>query len=149
MAEYKFNKDGSLRTEDYKFTVYSLDDPALKQLREVVADHNKETRARCRRNKFNTGQYIANQLMRVRIMPRGPRVEAAWDDYKSRRAYDSYLPMRHGESFDVYVGRDTTAAYIMQRELQTGLTPGMQARIDRHQAEIWKIQQEGRNRLNG
>lgn len=149
MAEYKFNKDGSLRTEDYKFTIYSLDDPALKQLREVVADHNKETRARCRRNKFGTGEYIANQLMRVRIMPRGKRVEAAWGDYKSRRAYDSYLPMRHGESFDIYVGRDTTAAYIMQRELQTGLTPGMQARIDRLETEIWKIQQEGRDKLNG
>ena len=149
MGYWKGNQDGTLRTPDYKFTVDSLDDADLLELRRVVRAHNVETRARCRRNKFGRGEYVANQLMRVRIMPRGKRVEAAWDDYKSRRAYDSYLPMRHGEYFDVYVGTDTTAAYIMQRELQTGLTPGMQAKIDRHQAEIWKIQQEGRDRLNG
>ena len=149
MAYYKGNQDGTLRTPDYKFTVDSLDDADLIQLRDVVSAHNAEIRKQCRRNQWNRGEYIANQLMRIRIMPRGPRVEAAWGDFKSRRAYDSYLPMRHGKTYDIYVGQDTTARYVMQRELQTGLTPGMQAKIAKHQEEIWKLEQEGRNRLHG
>lgn len=149
MGYYKGNRDGSLRTEDYKFTVDSLDDADLVQLRIAVRKHNVAIRKQCRRNKYGNGERLASQIMRVRIMPRGERVEAAWGDYKSRRAYDSYLPIRHGKTFDVYVGTDETARYVMQRELQTGLTPGMQAKINRLQNEIWDIQQEGRNRLHG
>ena len=149
MAHYKFNKDGSLRTADYVFTVDSLDDPQLKELRKTVANHNREVRKLCRRNQWNRGEWHAQWLKRVRIMPRGERVEAAWGDYKSRRAYDSYLPLRHGKHFDVYVGQDTTARHVMQRELQTGLTPGMQAKIAKHQEEIWKLEQQGRNNLHG
>ena len=155
MAWYKHNSDGTLRTEDYKFTVKDLNDPELRVLRQVVANHNKQVRKDARRNQFGRGEYIANRLMRVRIMPRGARREHARKDYpgygsfRSSAAYDSYLPMRYGTSFDVYVGRDTTAAYRMQRELQTGLTPGMQAKIDRLQGEIWDIQQQGRENLYG
>ena len=148
MGYYKGNQDGTLRTQDYRFTVDSLDDADLAQLRDVVKAHNREIRKRCRRNKYNNGTWLAKQIMRIRIMPRGPRVEAAWDDYKSRRAYDSYLPLRHGKTFDIYVGTDETARYVMQRELQTGLTPGMQAKIDRLQNQIWDIQQQGRDNLN-
>lgn len=155
MAWYKHNSDGTLRTEDYKFTVKCLDDPELRQLRDVVAAHNKEVRKDARRNQFGRGEYIANRLMRVRIMPRGPRREHAARDYagrgsfRSSAAYDSYLPMRYGTSFDVYVGQDTQARYVLQRELQTGLTPGMQAKIARLQTEIFKIEMEGRDNLHG
>ena len=146
MAWYKHNRDGTLRTDAYKFTVKDLNDPEVRNLKQVIAAHNAEVRKACRRNKYGTGEYYANQLKRVRIMPRGARVEAAWGDYKSRRAYDSYLPIRHGETFDIYVDQDKTATYVMQRELQTGQTPGEQAKINRLQNEIWKITAEAHTR---
>lgn len=40
---------------------------------------------------------------RVRLMPRGPRVQAALSDYGRARAYDSYLPQRYAVRFDVYI----------------------------------------------
>ena len=149
MGNYRFNNDGSLRTPDYVFSVDSLDDPDLQILREQVKEHNKETRKLARRNKWNRGSYHADHLQRVRIMPRGKRVEAAWNDYKSRRAYDSYLPIKHGEHFDVYVGKDTTAAYRMKQELETGLTSWEQQKISKLQYEIMLIESEGFKRKRG
>ena len=149
MAWYKHNKDGSLRTDAYKFTVKDLNDPEVRHLKQVIAAHNAEIRKQCRRNQWNRGEYLANQLKRVRVMPRGARVEAAWGDYKSRRAYDSYLPVRHGQTFDIYVDQDKTATYSMQRELQTGQTPGEQKKLDRLQNEIWDITFQARKRING
>lgn len=155
MGYWKGNQDGTLRTPDYKFTVDSLDDPDLLELRRVVRAHNVKIRKECRRNKWGRGEYHANQLMRVRIMPRGPRAEHAenmfnhWGTQLSRRGYDSYLPLQFGKTFDVYVGQDSHARYVMQRELQTGLTPGMQAKIAKLQEQIWKIEIQGRDNLHG
>lgn len=150
MAEYKLCSIASwngnrMRTEAYQFTVESLDDPLLVALKKEIARNNKAMRALARQ----TGrEYYAHNLKRVRVMPRGPRVEAAWGDYKSRRAYDSYLPIRHATHFDVYVQKDDKV-YKLIRELQTGLTPGMQDKIERLQAEIWCIAEEGRRNLDG
>lgn len=40
---------------------------------------------------------------RVRLMGRGPRRQAAIQDYGRKHAYDSYLPQRHAVRFDVYI----------------------------------------------
>ena len=40
---------------------------------------------------------------RVRLMGRGPRAQAALQDYGRKRAYDAYLPQRYAVKFDVYV----------------------------------------------
>ena len=45
----------------------------------------------------------APTMKRVRVMGRGPRVQASLSDYGRRRAYDSYLPQRYATSFDVYI----------------------------------------------
>jgi hypothetical protein len=46
----------------------------------------------------------APTMKRVRVMGRGPRKEAAMNDYGRPRAYDAYLPQRYATSFDVYIG---------------------------------------------
>ena len=95
-----------------------------------------------------TGQeYYARNLRRVRLMPRGPRVESAWTDYKSRRAYDSYLPMRHATHFDVYV-QDDDKAYLLVEELRTGIAPGVRAKINQQQAKIWEIEHEFNHQMH-
>ena len=40
---------------------------------------------------------------RVRLMGRGPRKQAALNDYGRKRAYDAYLPQRYAVRFDVYI----------------------------------------------
>ena len=82
-------------------------------------------------------------------MPRGPRAEAAEAMYRSRRAYDSYLPMGLGEWFDVYVGDDSTAQYELKRELDTGMTPGEMRKISKLDHEIMMIKFAGRQRKRG
>jgi hypothetical protein len=42
---------------------------------------------------------------RVRLMGRGPRVQAALQDYGRKRAYDAYLPQEYAVKFDVYVSQ--------------------------------------------
>lgn len=115
------------RTEAYQFTVTSKDDPQVIALKKQVAFANKLSREATRGYNYSN---TVHALWRVRLMPRGSRVESAWDDYKSRRAYDSYLPQRHADRFDVYIHRDTTAERMMQRELDTGLTSGQLRKID-------------------
>jgi len=143
MAEYKMSSVADaygckLRTPNYRFTIESLNDPHLAALRKEVKRNNKAIRALARQ----TGrEYYANGLKRVRLMPRGPRVEAAWTDYKSRRAYDSYLPMRHATHFDVYV-QDDDKAYQLVQEIRYGITPGMRTKIEDQAAKLWKLENE-------
>ncbi len=40
---------------------------------------------------------------RVRLMGRGPRRQAAIQDYGRKHAYDAYLPQRYATRFDVYI----------------------------------------------
>ena len=75
-----------------------------------------------------------------------PGAEAAEAMYRSRRAYDSYLPMGLGEWFDVYVGDDFTAQYELKRELETGMTPGELRKISKLDHEIMMIKFKGRMR---
>ena len=104
--EYKLSSTGEARTSDYMGTVTNLHDSDLERIKTNVRIRNREVRNVSRKH----GRAIGT-LQRVRIMPRGPRAEAAEAMYRSRRAYDSYLPMGLGEYFDVYVGDDSTAQY--------------------------------------
>ena len=79
-------------------------------------------------------------------MPRGPRAEAAEAMYRSRRAYDSYLPMGLGEWFDVYVGDDSTAQYELQNELSTGMTVSEMRKISKLEHDIMMLKIAGRQR---
>ena len=118
MAFYRLPKmsweGAKLRTPAYQFTVFETNDLLLLRLKQEVARHNKAMRALARQTGL---EYYADRLKRVRLMPRGPRVEAAWQDYKSKRAYDSYLPMRHGTHFDVYINADDKA-FLLKNELR-------------------------------
>ena len=133
------------RTDAYQFTTEDRNDPEIKSLKAKIAFANKLSREATRDSAQWSGK--VNALFRVRLMPRGPRVEAAWGDYRSRRAYDSYLPLRHGTHFDVYVHRDTTAEWMMQREVDTGLSQGQLRRVDRERDELRKQEWEMRKRL--
>ena len=139
--QYKLSSTGEARTSDYIGTVTNLHDSDLERIKANVRIHNREVRAVSRKHDREIGT-----LRRVRIMPRGPRAEAAEAMYRSRRAYDSYLPMGLGEWFDVYVGNDSTAQYELKRELDTGMTPGELRKISKLDHEIMMIKFKGRMR---
>ena len=142
MAEYRLPlnswEGAKIRTPAYQFTVYDLDDPLLLSLRREVKRNNKAMRALARQTER---EYYADNLKRVRIMPRGARMEAAWDDYKSRRAYDSYLPMRHGTRFDVYIQADDKA-YQLKEEIRYGITPGIRAKLNQQSRARMELEVE-------
>ena len=126
-------------------TVTDKNDPRVLEMKKHVAFANKLSREETR-NGYSRGN--VNPIWRVRFMSRGPRVEAAWDDFRSRRAYDSYLPQRHANRFDVYIHRDRTAEWMMQRELDTGLTPGQLRSIDKANDAIRLAEFEEMKKLN-
>ena len=139
--KYKLSSTNEARTADYIGTVTNLHDSDLERIRANVKLHNSEVRATSRKH----GRAIG-QLRRVRIMPRGPRAEASAAMYKTRRAYDSYLPMGLGEWFDVYVGDDSTAQYEFQNELSSGMTVSEMRKISKLEHEIFMLKLEGRRR---
>ena len=141
--KFKLSSTGEARTDDYMGTVTSLHDSDLERIKTNVRLHNREVRATARKYGRPIGK-----LRRVRIMPRGPRAEAAEAMYRSRRAYDSYLPMGLGEYFDIYVGEDSTAQYELARELSTGMSPGELKKIDKLKNEILHIEINARIRKN-
>ena len=130
------------RTDDYRGTITSLDDPQLKAIKDNVAAHNAHFRATSREYGRKIGQ-----LLRVRLMPRGPRAEAAKADYKWKRAYDSYLPQRHATHYDVYVGQDDHNQRLLVEELETGMTQGELAKKRKLQEQIWRLDMKGLNRI--
>ena len=132
-----------MRTEAYQFTTTDPKDERILELKRMLKFTNKLSRE-ATRNGWNR---TVHALWRVRLMPRGKRIEPAWQDYRSRSAYYSYLPIRHGSRFDVYVHRDTTGEWMMQRELDTGLTPGQLRRVDRERDELRKQEWEMHKRL--
>ena len=122
-------------------TVSNLHDSDLERIKANVRLRDREVRNVSRKH----GRAIGT-LQRVRIMPRGPRAEAAEAMYRSRRAYDSYLPMGLGEYFDVYVGDDSTAQYELQNELSTGMTVSEMRKISKLEHDIFMLKLEGRRR---
>ena len=75
-------------SSDYKFTVDTLNDPVISDLKQLLKEHNSVLN-RINKNlgfrKYNTKG--------IRIRPRGPR-NSSW-------AYDT--PMENATHFDVYV----------------------------------------------
>ena len=139
--QYKLSSTGEARTSDYIGTVTNLHDSDLERIKANVRLRNREVRNVSRKH----GRAIGT-LQRVRIMPRGPRAEAAEAMYRSRRAYDSYLPMGLGEYFDVYVGDDSTAQYELQNELSTGMTVSEMRKISKLEHDIMMLKFAGRQR---
>ena len=139
--KYKLSSTGEARTSDYMGTVSNLHDSDLERIKANVRLRNREVRATSRKH----GRAIGT-LQRIRIMPRGPRAEAAEAMYRSRRAYDSYLPMGLGEYFDVYVGDDSTAQYELQNELSTGMTVSEMRKISKLEHDIMMLKMAGRQR---
>ena len=139
--KYKLSSTGEARTSDYMGTVTNLHDSDLERIKANVRLRNREVRNVSRKH----GRAIGT-LQRVRIMPRGPRAEAAEAMYRSRRAYDSYLPMGLGEYFDVYVGDDSTAQYELQNELSTGMTVSEMRKISKLEHDIFMLKLAGRRR---
>lgn len=76
-------------SSDYRFTVDSLDDPAVAQFKEFIRKENEYIKA-ARKHGFSWGQTPTKGL---RIRPRGPR-GSSW-------AYDT--PIENATHFDVYV----------------------------------------------
>ena len=139
--KYKLSSTGEARTSDYIGTVTNLHDSDLERIKANVRLRNREVRNVSRKHGGAIGT-----LQRVRIMPRGPRAEAAEAMYRSRRAYDSYLPMGLGEWFDVYVGDDSTAQYELKRELDTGMTVSEMRKISKLEHDIMMLKMAGRQR---
>ena len=162
MATYTTPRDGSTRTSDYRFTVTDLRDFELQQLKEAAKTHNKAARALVRAGKAevldwrNRNDYSMPKvsLMRVHIMPRGPRAAAAKADYANPSHYsgrfghyDSYLPQKHATHFDVYFREDTHNNWRLQEEQETGLKPGQQALISKLATEKWALDREHSDKL--
>ena len=134
------------RCEDYRFSVKSENDSDLLKLKKDLALKNKRIRAYIREeaeyDKDRALSLISRpngyRISRVRLMPRGTRVKHALKDFGYPRAYDSYLPKKYAEYYDVYVGPDTHAEYKFRDQIENDLTPGEQAKLDRLQKEIWE-----------
>ena len=82
--EYKLSSTGEARTSDYIGTVTNLHDSDLERIKANVRIHNREVRAVSRKH----GRAIGT-LRRIRVMPRGPRAEAACLLYTSPSPRDS------------------------------------------------------------
>ena len=86
--EYKLSSTGEARTSDYMGTITNLHDTDLERIKANVRIHNREVRAVSRKH----GRAIGT-LRRVRIMPRGPRAEAAEAMYRSRPVSYTHLTL--------------------------------------------------------
>jgi hypothetical protein len=99
------------RTSNYIFTadpqsVADMQQIAIvKKTVKAMNDAARQAHVYARRNAIFRCEPVpkAPTMKRVRLLGRGPRVQAALNDYGRRRAYDSYLPQRYATSFDVYI----------------------------------------------
>ncbi len=141
--QYLQSKQGGSRVIDYRGTTINLNDKDLKEIKATVQEHNKVARKWLRLHPTSTAT-----ILRVRIMPRDPRVEAAAKDgWKYKAVYYSYLPQRHATHFDIYVGEDTNAMHIMRREIKTGMTASQQRKHDDLMYQARRIEWQGRDNI--
>ena len=143
MANYKNCYDDSIRTTQYMFTVSHKLDPSLLALKRDIAKHNARVRKDARRIGKITDYYYPdmNKIKRVLLMARGPRRD---DNGKILHFNaDSCLQHQYATHFDVYVMIDRTNHAILEREIETGNTPGEMKRIDDLKMKIYAIETEG------
>lgn len=123
-------------TFNYKFSVYTKDDPALLALKKRVRAQNKATRKMAR--KFGT-YHDRFPLRKITLMARGPRQVNGVPLHPN-----AVTNLRHEYAvyFDVYCSIDHDAERALIHEIETGITPTMQKKIDnlRYQANVieWK-----------
>jgi hypothetical protein len=77
---------------DYRFTVKSLDDPAIAQLKALLVERNGYIKG-ARKMYGLTSYYGKQKTQGLRIRPRGPR--------KNSWAYDT--PAENATHYDVYI----------------------------------------------
>jgi hypothetical protein len=124
------------KTFNYKFSVYVKDDPVLLGLKKRVRAQNKATRKMARK----LGTYCDRfALRKITIMARGPR------KVNGKLLHpNAFTNLRHeyGVYFDVYCSVDTDAENNLIHEIETGITPTMQKKIDnlRYQANVIELQ---------
>lgn len=100
-----------VRSKSYVFTADPQSAVDMQQIaiikKAVKSMNDQEKQAHvyaCRRAEYR-GEPLpkAPRRYRVRLMGRGPRKQAAIQDYGRKYAYDSYLPQRYATRFDVYI----------------------------------------------
>jgi hypothetical protein len=89
MAYVTYKNRSSL---DYRFTVQSLDDPAIAELKALLVERNGYI-TRARKTYGLTSYYGKQKTQGLRIRPRGPR--------KNSWAYDT--PAENATHYDVYI----------------------------------------------
>ena len=103
----------------YKFSTSDKNHSFVKALKQNAKQYND------RRKEFSQHDNDINaDPIRVRLMARGPRVGPSLKDYGNRRSYDTYLPIKYGTHFDVYVydPRDGYAFKTYSRGFSDGMT---------------------------
>ena len=130
-------------SQDYRFTVTDVDDPAILALKQQAAAHNVEIR-RFARKTGNVSKMPWSKLQRVRLMGRGPR-----ETETSGMRYWSYLPQYTGLAthYDVYLSEDTSGQDLLRQEIATGMRPGELAKVAELKTAIWKLEMKGHTRV--
>lgn len=109
---YDWRNGHGSRSDSYRFTVETLNDPLYKSLVELTKNQNKIWRSNCIKLR-RVSKYC--QPRKVAAMPRGPRVDAVIREHGKefvesnvyrRRMFDQNLPKKYATSFDVYVQTD-------------------------------------------
>ena len=86
-------------SEDYRFTVKSLDDPAIADLKAMLVERNGYI-TRARKMYGNTSYYGSKKTQGLRIRPRGSR-KTNGVGFNGRCYYDT--PIENATHFDVYI----------------------------------------------
>mgnify|MGYP003314077023 FL=1 len=74
----------------YKFSTSDKNHSFVKALRQNAKQYNDR-----RKELSQQHNDIDADPIRVRLMPRGPRVGPSLKDFGTRRSYDTYLPMKY------------------------------------------------------
>ncbi len=118
----------------YKFSTSDKNHSFVKALRQNAKQYNDRRKELAEKHNVSDGvrTYHSNtDPIRVRLMPRGPRVGPSLKDFGTRRSYDTYLPMKYATHYDVYVydPRDGYAFKTYSRGFNDGMTKAKQEMI--------------------
>lgn len=110
----------------YKFSTSDKNHSFVKALKQNAKQYNDRRKELSQQNND-----IDADPIRVRLMPRGPRVGPSLKDFGTRRSYDTYLPMKYATHYDVYVydPRDGYAFRTYSRGFNDGMTRAKQEMI--------------------
>ena len=110
----------------YKFSTSDKNHSFVKALKQNAKQYNDRRKELSQQNND-----IDADPIRVRLMPRGPRVGPSLKDFGTRRSYDTYLPMKYATHYDVYVydPRDGYAFKTYSRGFNDGMTRAKQEMI--------------------